>query len=36
MKVQDDFKGMNWRIDEKSGNIVANLPKEYTLENIPK
>lgn len=36
MKVQDDFKRMNWRIDEKSGNIVANLPKEYTLENIPK
>lgn len=36
MKVQDDFKGMNWRIDEKSGHIVANLPEGYTLENIPK
>ena len=36
MRVQDDFKEMNWRIDEKSGHIVANLPKGYTLENIPK
>ncbi|HJH70266.1 MAG TPA: AAA family ATPase [Bacteroidaceae bacterium] len=36
MKVQDEFKEMNWRIDEESGYITANLLEGYTIENIPK
>lgn len=36
VKVQSDFKEMNWRIDDESGHIVANLPEGYTIENIPK